>query len=93
MILFDEPSSGIAQCEAEALGPLPARIRDETGAALIIIEQDMPLVCGIADRLLARDLGRLVTSGPPDEVVHHPDVVESYLGGRPKVVPRSGAVA
>jgi ABC-type branched-subunit amino acid transport system ATPase component len=57
VILFDEPSSGIAQREAEALGPLLRRIRSETGAALLVIEHDMPLLLGISDRLYASYLG------------------------------------
>ncbi len=91
VILFDEPSSGIAQREAEALGPLLTRVRDETGAALLVIEHDMPLVTSIADRMIALDQGRVIADGLPDVVVRHPDVVSSYLGGDPSAVARSGA--
>ena len=41
---------------------------------------DVPLLLAIADRLVAMDLGRIVTDGLPAEVVRHPDVVRSYLG-------------
>ena len=44
VLLLDEPSSGIAQREAEALGPLLLRIREETGATLLVIEHDVPLL-------------------------------------------------
>jgi branched-chain amino acid transport system ATP-binding protein len=44
VLLLDEPSSGIAQRETEALGPVLLDIRDQTGAALIVIEHDMPLI-------------------------------------------------
>ncbi len=80
VVLLDEPSSGIAQRETEALGPVLRRLRDEMGASLIVIEHDMGLIAGIADRLLALDLGRLIAQGDPQEVLHHPDVVDSYLG-------------
>ncbi len=80
VILLDEPSSGIAQREVEALSPLLRRLRDEMGAALVVIEHDMPLVSSISDRLVALDQGRVVTIGPPAEVLSHPDVVRSYLG-------------
>jgi branched-chain amino acid transport system ATP-binding protein len=93
VILFDEPSSGIAQRETEALGPLLLRVREATGASLLVIEHDMPLITSISDRMLALDLGRTVVDGPPDEVVTHPAVVASYLGTTDEVIARSGAAA
>jgi ABC-type branched-subunit amino acid transport system ATPase component/branched-subunit amino acid ABC-type transport system permease component len=92
VLLLDEPSSGIAQRETEALGPALLDIRDQTGAALIIIEHDMPLITSISDELLALDLGSVVTRGEPDEVINHPQVVEGYLGGTDEVIQRSGTV-
>jgi ABC-type branched-subunit amino acid transport system ATPase component len=90
VLLFDEPSSGIAQRETEALGPLLLRIRETSGASLIVIEHDMPLITSISDRMLALDLGRTVVEGDPDEVVQHPQVVASYLGTTDEVINRSG---
>ncbi|MDQ3107662.1 MAG: ATP-binding cassette domain-containing protein, partial [Actinomycetota bacterium] len=90
VILFVEPSSGIAQKETEALGPLLQRIRQSTGASLLVIEHDMPLITGISDRMIALDLGTVVTNGPPDEVINHPQVVASYLGTSEDVIARSG---
>jgi branched-chain amino acid transport system ATP-binding protein len=90
VIMFDEPSSGIAQRETEALGPLLLDIRESTGASLLVIEHDMPLITGISDRMVALDLGTVVTTGTPDEVVHHPQVVASYLGTDENVIARSG---
>src|SRR5436309_2498680 len=57
VLLLDEPSSGIAQREAEALGPLLVRIRDETAASLLVVEHDMPLITSISDELLALETG------------------------------------
>ena len=91
VLLFDEPSSGIAQRETEALGPLLLRIREATGASLLVIEHDMPLITSISDRMLALDLGRTVVDGPPDEVVNNPRVIASYLGNTDEVINRSGA--
>ena len=90
VILFDEPSSGIAQREAEALGPLLQRIRADLDAALLVIEHDMPLLTSISDRLVALDLGRVIATGAIDDVMHHPQVVASYLGTSREVVERSG---
>jgi branched-chain amino acid transport system ATP-binding protein len=91
VLLLDEPSSGIAQREAEALAPMLRRVRDELGASLLIVEHDLPLLGSIADRLIALDLGRLVAEGPPSEVIEHPAVVASYLGTDEAAITRSGA--
>ncbi|HVM54666.1 MAG TPA: MFS transporter [Acidimicrobiales bacterium] len=93
VILFDEPSSGIAQRETEALSPLLLRIREGLGAALLVIEHDMPLVTSVADRLVAMDQGRVIAEGDPDDVLMHPAVVASYLGTNADVLARSGARA
>jgi branched-chain amino acid transport system ATP-binding protein len=80
VMLFDEPSAGIAQREAEALAPMLLNVRDVTGATMIVIEHDMPLITAVADEILALDLGVVVVRGAADEVLHHPRVVAAYLG-------------
>jgi len=90
VVLLDEPSSGIAQRETEALAPVLLRIRDELGAALLVIEHDMPLVSAIADRIVALDQGAVIADGTAEHVLHHPDVVASYLGTNDDVIARSG---
>ncbi len=92
VVLLDEPSSGIAQRETEALGPVILRIRDQLGAAVLVIEHDMPLISSVSDRLVALEQGRVVTEGPVDEVLHHPEVVASYLGTGDAAIARSGRV-
>src|SRR5947209_10346147 len=92
VILFDEPSSGIAQRETEALGPLLRRIREITNSSLLVIEHDMPLLTSLADEVVALDLGQVVMRGTPDEVVNDPRVVTAYLGSGQDAVARSGAV-
>ena len=91
VLLLDEPSSGIAQREAEALGPLLLRIRDALGASILVIEHDLPLLASMADRMIALDLGEVIATGTPAEVVHEPRVVASYLGTTAAAVARSGA--
>jgi ABC-type branched-subunit amino acid transport system ATPase component len=80
LLLLDEPASGIAQKEVEALGPLLRRIAAHLDATVLMIEHDMPLVMGIADRIVAMAEGRVVTEGTPEEVRSHPEVLRSYLG-------------
>jgi ABC-type branched-subunit amino acid transport system ATPase component len=80
VILLDEPSAGIAQRETEALAPVLLRLRDVTGASLLVIEHDLPLIMSISDRIVALDVGRVVCEGSAERVVNDPQVVESYLG-------------
>jgi len=91
-LLLDEPSSGIAQREAEALGPLILRLRDELGCALVIVEHDMPLLTSVSDRLIAMDAGAVIATGTCDEVLNDPMVVESYLGNTAELIARSGTL-
>jgi branched-chain amino acid transport system ATP-binding protein len=90
VLLLDEPSSGIAQRETEALGPLLLRIREETGCAMLVIEHDMPLITAVSDEIIALDLGAVVVQGPADEVMSDPRVITSYLGGDLAAIERSG---
>ncbi|MGH9158144.1 MAG: ATP-binding cassette domain-containing protein, partial [Acidimicrobiales bacterium] len=80
VLLLDEPSAGLARAEAEALAPVLRRIRDATGAAVVVVEHDLGLLRSTCDRLIALDTGRELTQGTPDEVLSHPAVVAAYLG-------------
>ena len=92
VLLLDEPSSGIAQREAEELGPLLYRIKWETGCSMLLIEHDMSLIQSVSDELVALDLGTVVTRGKPEDVLEHPQVVASYLGTSEEVIHRSGDI-
>jgi ABC-type branched-subunit amino acid transport system ATPase component/predicted MFS family arabinose efflux permease len=90
VLILDEPSSGIAQAETDALGELLIQVRQDLGCSLLVIEHDIPLISGLASELIALDLGRVVASGRPADVVNHPAVVTAYLGTRKEVIARSG---
>ena len=93
VLLLDEPSSGIAQRETEALGPLLQHIQAETGCAMLVIEHDMPLITSVSDQIIALDLGTVIVQDRPDAVITDPRVVSSYLGGDAAVIQRSGAAS
>ncbi|HYZ91550.1 MAG TPA: MFS transporter [Actinomycetota bacterium] len=80
VLLLDEPSSGIAQKETEALGPLLRRVREFMDGSLVVVEHNVPLVSSLADRMIAMDLGRVIAEGPPAAVLRDHAVIESYLG-------------
>jgi ABC-type branched-subunit amino acid transport system ATPase component/ABC-type branched-subunit amino acid transport system permease subunit len=93
MLLLDEPSSGIAQRETEALGVLLSRIKDDLDLTMLVIEHDIPLIMGLADRIVAMDAGRVIAAGTPAEVRVNPHVVEAYLGGSVTAIERSQSSA
>ena len=93
LLLLDEPSSGIVQRESEALGDLLVRLRDELDLTLVIIEHDIPLIMGLADRIVAMAGGQVIAEGTPEAVRNDPGVVESYLGGSRVAIERSDGVS
>jgi branched-chain amino acid transport system ATP-binding protein len=80
VIVLDEPSSGIAQKETEALGPVLREVQRHLDCAILIIEHDMPLISSLADHIVALELGTVIAHGTPTEILNHPRVIESYLG-------------
>ena len=60
VLLLDEPSSGLAQRETEALAPLLLDVRERLGATVLLIEHDLALVDAIADRTVTLELGQVV---------------------------------
>ena len=90
VVLLDEPSSGIAQKEAEQLSPVLKTIRNEMHAALVVIEHDIALLADLSDRFIALDQGTVIAQGEPDEVLNNPTVISSYLGSLKETIQRSG---
>jgi ABC-type branched-subunit amino acid transport system ATPase component/ABC-type branched-subunit amino acid transport system permease subunit len=90
VVLFDEPSAGVAQRETEALGPLLRRVQAETGCAMVIIEHDMTLLSSLCDGFVALEQGKVIAGGTPAQVLSDPRVITSYLGTNEDVVHRSG---
>jgi ABC-type branched-subunit amino acid transport system ATPase component len=93
LLLLDEPSSGIAQRETEALGQLLSDLKDQLGLTLVVIEHDIPLIMGISDRIVAMADGNVIAMGTPNEIRINPVVVEAYLGGSITAIERSGPAA
>jgi ABC-type branched-subunit amino acid transport system ATPase component len=91
LLLLDEPSSGIAQRETEALGALLERLKSQLGLTLLVIEHDIPLIMSISERIVAMADGRVICEGTPEEVRANDLVVESYLGGSLAAIERSNA--
>jgi ABC-type branched-subunit amino acid transport system ATPase component/ABC-type branched-subunit amino acid transport system permease subunit len=80
VLLLDEPTAGLSQRETEAFAPRIREIQRDLGAAVLLIEHDMPLVMSISDRVYCLEAGRVIAEGSPAGVRADPLVVASYLG-------------
>jgi ABC-type branched-subunit amino acid transport system ATPase component/ABC-type branched-subunit amino acid transport system permease subunit len=91
VICLDEPTSGVAQREAEAFGPLILRLQQELDATLIVVEHDLPLILSISNRIYCLEAGQVIAEGDPEEVRGNPRVIASYLGTDERAIRRSNA--
>jgi len=81
LLLLDEPSSGMGPDEAHALGERLLKLRKTLNLTVLMIEHHVPLVVGVCDYVYVLNFGQVMTSGRPQEVQRHPEVIAAYLGG------------
>jgi branched-chain amino acid transport system ATP-binding protein len=80
LLLADEPSSGLDATERAQLAAVIAKVRAETGLAILLVEHDLSTVQAITQRVIAMEAGQVIAEGTLAEVVANPDVVRSWLG-------------
>ena len=78
VILLDEPTAGMSHAETERAVALIRRLTE--GRTLLIVEHDMSVVFGLADRISVLVYGNIIASGTPEEIRNNPKVREAYLG-------------
>jgi len=78
LLLLDEPMAGAGREESERLVALLRRLKGRF--PMVLVEHDMTAVFALADRISVLIYGRILASGPPDQVRADPAVVAAYLG-------------
>jgi branched-chain amino acid transport system ATP-binding protein len=78
VILLDEPTAGMSRAETERAVALIRRLTE--ARTLLIVEHDMSVVFGLADRISVLVYGQIIASGTPEEIRSNPKVKEAYLG-------------
>ena len=80
LLLCDEPSLGLAPLITQDLFRVLGEIRDETGMAMLIVEQNAGLSLALADRAYVLETGDIVATGTGDELLADDTVKQAYLG-------------
>jgi branched-chain amino acid transport system ATP-binding protein len=80
LVLLDEPAAGLPDEETARMGEIIKAIPERTGALTILVDHDMSLVSSCCQNTAVLDFGKLIASGPTDQVLRDPNVVKAYLG-------------
>ena len=80
LILFDEPSVGLAPKVVDTLFTIVSTLHDQ-GYAILLAEQNAAQALAITDRAYVLERGTVVREGTGDALAHDPRVHAAYLGG------------
>jgi branched-chain amino acid transport system ATP-binding protein len=80
LVLLDEPAAGLPERETAHLADVIRRIPEHTGALTVLVDHDMSLVSSCCAMTAVLDFGKLIASGPTEDVLRDPNVVRAYLG-------------
>ena len=88
LLILDEPFGGLNPAETELMAKSVRRLHKggrfgrlhSEGPAMLIIEHKLSELMRIVDRVIVINFGELIATGPPEEVMRHPTVVEAYTG-------------
>jgi branched-chain amino acid transport system ATP-binding protein len=83
VFMFDEPTAGMSIDEVPVVLNLIARLKQDAGKIILLVEHKMDVVSSLADRIIVLHNGQLVADGKPAEVIASPIVQEAYLGIAP----------
>jgi branched-chain amino acid transport system ATP-binding protein len=80
LLLLDELMAGLNHAETEDAMSLIKQIKDELRLTIVIVEHIVKAIFGLSDRVIVLNMGEKIAEGPPQEVIHDPEVIDVYLG-------------
>jgi branched-chain amino acid transport system ATP-binding protein len=80
LLLLDEPTVGMGERETDEITQLIRRLHEGRDMTIVLIEHDMRVVFGLADRITVLDRGSLLAEGTPHEIASNEAVQAAYLG-------------
>ncbi len=84
LVMLDEPTAGLNSEDTRRAIGLIRRVTE--GRTLVMVEHDMEVVFTLADRISVIYYGRVLATGPPDEIRRNEEVKRAYLGRKSSVV-------
>jgi branched-chain amino acid transport system ATP-binding protein len=79
VILLDEPTAGMSRSESDAAVELIRKVT--VGKTLLMVEHDMSVVFGLADKIAVLVYGEMIACDTPQNIRGNARVQEAYLGG------------
>jgi len=80
VLLLDEPLSGLAGAERQAIATALREMRQTSSVTVLVVEHDLESVSRLADRLVVLDFGRKISDGLVEEVLSDELVRNAYFG-------------
>jgi branched-chain amino acid transport system ATP-binding protein len=83
LLLLDEPGSGLTRDESSEIVTLIKNLG--SNITVLIVDHDMDLVFGVAERIIVLHYGQIIADGNPEEIRADPRVKEIYMGMEERV--------
>ena len=79
-LLLDEPAAGMSESEANDLAEIIARVADELGCGVLLIEHNVGLVLSVSHHVYVLDAGQIIEEGDREVILSSRKVRDAYLG-------------
>lgn len=80
LLLLDELMAGLNHAETHDAMQLIRQIKTDLNLTILMVEHIVKAIVGLSDRILVLNMGEKIAEGPPQEIIHNPEVIDVYLG-------------